>query len=89
MIRIAVIGAGRIGQIHAANLVQNENADVIYVSDVVEAAASSLAKRSGATVATVDHLLADISVDAVVIASSTDTHSDLVFVGEMLYSCFS
>lgn len=78
MIRIAVIGAGRIGQIHAANLFQNESADVVYISDVVEPAALSLAKRCGATVATVDHVMNDASVNAVVIASSTDTHAELV-----------
>lgn len=78
MIRVAVIGAGRIGQIHAANLVQNENAEVVYIVDVVEAAAASLAARCKAKVATVAKALGDDSVDAVVIASSTDTHADLV-----------
>lgn len=78
MIRIAVIGAGRIGQIHAANLVQNENAEVVYIADVVDVAASALAARCRATIATVDQLLADNSIDAVIIASSTDTHADLV-----------
>ncbi|MDA0680987.1 MAG: inositol 2-dehydrogenase [Proteobacteria bacterium] len=78
MIRIAIIGAGRIGQIHAANLVQNVNAEVVYISDVIESAAVSLASRCSATVVSVDHLMNDASVDAVVIASSTDTHADLV-----------
>lgn len=78
MIRIAVIGAGRIGQIHAANLVQNENAEVVYIADVVDAAAAALAARCKSEVATVGQLLADDSLDAVVIASSTDTHADLV-----------
>ena len=78
MIRIAVIGAGRIGQIHAANLMQNERADVVYISDVVESAARSLAIRCRATVETVAHVMSDASVDAVVIASSTDTHANLV-----------
>lgn len=78
MIRIAVIGAGRIGQIHAANLQKNENAEVVYVADVVDAAAAALAARCNAEVATVGQLLSDESIDAVVIASSTDTHADLV-----------
>jgi myo-inositol 2-dehydrogenase/D-chiro-inositol 1-dehydrogenase len=78
MIRIAVIGAGRIGQIHAANLVQNENADVAFISDVVEPAAHSLASRCRAAVATVDQVMGDASVQAVVIASSTDTHAALI-----------
>jgi myo-inositol 2-dehydrogenase/D-chiro-inositol 1-dehydrogenase len=78
MIRIAVIGAGRIGQIHAANLFQNDKAEVVFISDVVESAAQSLAKRCDAAVASVDDVLGDASIDAIVIASSTDTHADLV-----------
>lgn len=78
MIRIAVIGAGRIGQIHATNLLHNEHADVVYIADVVEAAALSLAKRCGATAASVAQVMNDVNVDAVVIASSTNTHADLV-----------
>lgn len=81
MIRIAVIGAGRIGQIHAANLVLNDKAHVVYIADVVEPAALSLAERCGATVASVDQVMQDASVDALVIASSTDTHADLVEQG--------
>lgn len=78
MIRVAVIGAGRIGQIHAANLASNPHADVAFIADVVEAAATDLALRCNALVATVDEVMNDRGVDAVVIASSTDTHADLV-----------
>tara|TARA_R110002049_G_scaffold25557_13_gene89709 strand:- start:2630 stop:3616 length:987 start_codon:yes stop_codon:yes gene_type:complete len=78
MIKIAVIGAGRIGQIHANNLHQNSQATLAYVSDVVSDAATQLAKRTGAAVAEVSQILDDQSVDAVVIASSTDTHATLV-----------
>lgn len=78
MIRTALIGAGRIGQIHAANLLQNENADLIYVADVAAAAADTLAARCMAQAVSVEQLLDDESLDAVVIASSTDTHATLV-----------
>ncbi len=78
MIRVAVIGAGRIGRIHAANLSRNKDADIVYVSDVIDAAAESLAKTCNAAVASVDQVLEDSTINAVVIASSTDTHADLV-----------
>ena len=78
MSTVVIIGAGRIGRIHAANLDQHPLADVSYVVDVVESAASDLAASCGAQVGSVDSALADDSVDAVVIASSTDTHAGLI-----------
>lgn len=75
---VLVIGAGRIGQIHAANLHANKLCDVRYVSDVVEASARNLAQRCNAEVAGVDEALADEMVDIVIIATSTDTHAELI-----------
>jgi myo-inositol 2-dehydrogenase/D-chiro-inositol 1-dehydrogenase len=49
-----------------------------YVFDPVPAAAADLAQKHGAQVATIEEVLADRSVDAVAICSSTDTHSDLI-----------
>lgn len=74
----AIIGAGRIGQIHAANLHQNPLAEVLYIADVHEPAAVALAKKCDAKVASVRDLLDDAKVDAIVIASSTDSHADLI-----------
>ena len=49
-----------------------------YVSDPVAEAATALASALGAKVASVDEVFSDPGIDAVVIASSTDTHSDLL-----------
>ncbi|MFJ2986734.1 inositol 2-dehydrogenase [Collimonas sp. NPDC087041] len=78
MIDVAVFGAGRIGKIHAGNLVLQAGANLKYVSDVNAQAAQELATRHGAQVADIDRVLADPSVGAVLIASSTDTHADLI-----------
>lgn len=78
MLTLGIIGAGRIGQIHADNLKRHPQADLRYVVDVAAAAADALAQACDATTTTVDELLADSSIDAVVIASSTDTHAELV-----------
>ena len=78
MTGIAVFGAGRIGRIHASNLHHHADAQVLHVVDVVEAAAAELAASCGARVSTVEEALADPAVGAVIIASSTDTHADLV-----------
>ncbi len=78
MLRVCQFGAGRIGAIHAANVAANPDTELRYVVDVDEPAARALADRHGAQVIDVDDALADPRVGAVVIASSTDTHADLI-----------
>jgi myo-inositol 2-dehydrogenase/D-chiro-inositol 1-dehydrogenase len=75
---VALYGAGRIGKIHAANLVRQPGVRLEYVVDVNEQAARELADRCGARVAATDAPFEDPSIAAVVIASSTDTHADLI-----------
>ncbi len=77
MLRFAQFGAGRIGAIHAANLAARSDAQLRYVVDVNAAAATALAARHGAKVVSVETALGDSQVDAVIIASSTDTHATL------------
>jgi len=78
MKNVAVFGAGRIGRIHASNLAALGGVKLKYVADAVPAAAADLAQTLGAEVATIEAALADASVDAVAICSSTATHSDLI-----------
>jgi len=78
MISFCQFGAGRIGQIHAANIAQNPKARLKTVVDVSAGAAKALAERYGASVGDPKTALADPGIDAVLIASSTDTHADLV-----------
>jgi len=77
MLRFAQFGAGRIGAIHAANLATLRDTHLLHVVDVNADAARALADRHGARVATVAEALGDPAVDAVIIASSTDTHAEL------------
>ena len=74
-LEIGIFGAGRIGKIHAANVAQNPRAHLRYVVDVDAAAAADLAAAHGADVCEMETVLADPEVDAVIIASSTDTHA--------------
>ena len=78
MLNICQFGAGRIGAVHAANVARHEGATLRYVVDVNATAAQSLADRYGAKVADTETALADSEVNAVIIASSTDTHADLI-----------
>jgi len=78
MIEVALFGAGRIGKIHGANLAAQSGVKLRYVVDVSAPAAAELAQRHGAQVASADTALKDAAVKAVVIASSTDTHAELI-----------
>jgi len=78
MMEVALFGAGRIGKIHAGNVVRQPGVRLRYLVDVDGAAAGALAAAHGAQVATADAAFADKSVGAVVIGSSTDTHADLI-----------
>jgi len=76
--RFGVIGAGRIGKIHAANIAARPDCNVAYVADVDSAAAESLAKATGAKVGAIDEIIASRAVDAVAICAPTDMHADLI-----------
>ena len=78
MIEVALFGAGRIGSIHAGNVVRTPGVKLKYVVDVNRAAAVDLAAKHRAEVRAADAAFADESISAVVIASSTDTHADLI-----------
>ncbi|MBB3949072.1 inositol 2-dehydrogenase [Aureimonas jatrophae] len=78
MLNVALLGAGRIGQVHARSIAADKNSRLVAVADVVSDAARSLAERTGAKAMTIEEILADPAIDAVLIATSTDTHSDLI-----------
>ncbi len=78
MLKIGLLGAGRIGRVHAINIANHARSQLAAVSDVNEEAAGSLAVAYGAKAVSSEAILADASIDAVLIATSTDTHSDLI-----------
>ncbi|MCW4466362.1 Gfo/Idh/MocA family oxidoreductase [Glutamicibacter sp. MNS18] len=76
MQRFALIGAGFIGSIHARNLAANPDVDFSLVYDVDQESAESLAHAHGARAArSLDEVFDSRSIDAVFIASSTNTHA--------------
>jgi myo-inositol 2-dehydrogenase/D-chiro-inositol 1-dehydrogenase len=79
--RVGVIGTGRIGRLHAENLVYRiPQADLVAVSDIFLEAAEEVAAQLGIPAVYQDHrhIMDDGSVDAVLICSSTDTHAQLI-----------
>ena len=78
-LQVCQFGAGRIGAIHAASVAASSRGRLRYVVDPDPEAAARLAERHGATPLTdPGTALADPEVDAVVIASSTNTHVELI-----------
>lgn len=75
---ICLIGAGRIGAIHAANVAAHPDAQLRYVVDINAGAAAQLAASFGATEVSLEQALADDAIDALLIASATQTHVDLI-----------
>jgi myo-inositol 2-dehydrogenase/D-chiro-inositol 1-dehydrogenase len=79
-LRIAVLGCGRIGQMHAELLARRvDGASVPFLYDAVGPVADAVGSRLGLRVtSSLDEILASPEVDAVAICSSTDTHVDLM-----------
>ena len=79
MTKFALFGAGLMGGIHGRNIATHPRAKLQYVYDINAAAAEQLASRFGARVASSpEEIWVADDVDAVLIASSTNTHADLL-----------
>lgn len=78
MLKIGLLGAGRIGQVHAVNITANARSSLVAVSDVNAQAAQVLADKFGAEARSSEAIINDPAIDAVLIATSTDTHSGLI-----------
>ncbi len=80
-IRIGIIGAGRIGRLHAENLARHiPDAAVVSIADVFQEAAERCAEELGIPKAFKEpsRIFEDPDVEAVLICSSTDTHASLI-----------
>ena len=77
-LRFAILGAGRIGQVHARAVAGTPGARLVAIADPVAAAAESVKAAYGCDIRSIDAILAAADVDAVVICTPTDTHADLI-----------
>lgn len=78
MLNVGLLGAGRIAGVHATAITTNPGSRLAAVSDFIPENAERLAAKYGRIARTTDEIIADPSIDAVLIATSTDTHSDLI-----------
>ena len=77
-VRFGLLGAGRIGKVHAKAVTGDANAALVAVADAMAPAAQAIADQYGCEVRSIDAILAAKDIDAVVICTPTDTHADLI-----------
>jgi myo-inositol 2-dehydrogenase / D-chiro-inositol 1-dehydrogenase len=77
-LRIGLLGAGRIGKVHAGAVASTAGAQLVAVADALPAAAKAVAEPAGARVSSIDEIIAADDIDAVLITTPTDMHSDLI-----------
>ncbi|MGO4106900.1 inositol 2-dehydrogenase [Paenibacillus sp. YAF4_2] len=80
-VRVGIIGAGRIGKIHADNLLRMAEAEIVAISDLyANEELKAWASERGISMVTTDssELIGHPDIDAVFICSSTDTHVPLI-----------
>lgn len=77
--KIAVLGCGRIGKMHANNVHRHPRATLAMVYDVYEPAAKSVSQKLGVhCAASAQEVFASDQVDAVLVATATPTHADFI-----------
>jgi myo-inositol 2-dehydrogenase/D-chiro-inositol 1-dehydrogenase len=77
-VRFGLLGAGRIGRVHAKAITGDPQAKLVAVADAVAAAASDVAAGYGAEVRSIEAIEAADDIDAVAICTPTDTHANLI-----------
>ena len=77
-VTFGVLGAGRIGRVHARAVACVAGAELVAVADPVAEAARHVADAFGCEVRTVDRIEGSDDIDAAIICSPTDTHADLI-----------
>ncbi len=79
MINVSVIGCGRIGQMHCNNIHQSNFMNLVSIYDVNEFALQQLKSSLRVDIApSLSSIETNENIEAVIISSSTDTHSDLI-----------
>lgn len=77
-VNFAILGAGRIGQVHARAVSATPGAHLVAIADPMAEAAGKVADAYGCDIRTIDEIAASDDVHAVAICTPTNTHSDLI-----------
>ena len=77
-VKFGLLGAGRIGKVHARAITADAGAELVAVADAMPEAAKAIADQYGCAIRTIDAIEAAKDIDAVVICTPTTTHADLI-----------
>ncbi|MXY33704.1 MAG: inositol 2-dehydrogenase [Boseongicola sp. SB0664_bin_43] len=77
-VRLAILGAGRIGRVHARAIAENLTAELVAVHDPVAAAADAIQSAYGCEIRTVGACAEADDIDAVLICTPTDLHAEQI-----------
>lgn len=77
-LKFALLGAGRIGKVHARAISDNPDAELVAVVDAFKDAANAIAQQYGCEISTINAIEKNENIDAVVICTPTNTHADLI-----------
>ena len=79
MINFSLMGAGRIGKMHAKFIAAHPNAKLKYIYDVNSQFAEEVAKSTESSIASSpEEAINSDEIDAVLIASATPTHTQFI-----------
>jgi myo-inositol 2-dehydrogenase/D-chiro-inositol 1-dehydrogenase len=78
VLRLGLLGAGRIGKVHARAIGVTPGASLVAVADAIPEAAAALATPAGAEVRSVRAIMSASDIDAVLITTSTDVHAEMI-----------
>ena len=77
-INLALLGAGRIGIVHARAIASDPRAILVAVADPMEKAANNIAEKARCEIMTIDEIASASHIDGVIICTPTHTHADLI-----------
>ncbi len=77
-LRIAILGAGRIGQVHARAVASVPGAELVAMAEPFTEVAEQMRAQYGCDIREIEEIAASSDIDAVIICTPTDTHADLI-----------
>lgn len=77
-VKFAILGAGRIGQVHAKAVTSTSGATLVAIADPMADAAKNIEQAYGCDIRSIDEIAVNDDIDAVAICTPTNTHADLI-----------